>query len=266
MLHIDELKYPIGNGVTNPIIGVSENKHYVIKTFNNIEGNKVLINELVSYLIAKKLKLPIPEASTCLVDKDTIIDRNVCNIEEFTTDCYGVGFCSEYIEKSTVISSTKMIKLAYNYKELIPKLMLFDHIIYNKDRNKGNLLLTTNKQQKKLLLIDHSHVFNLEAIWDAMTLKQKIQESDFNDFNIMEGNEYLYSMFKDICKMDLWTFKDNIEYFKGILTKDFFYKIVEYIPEVWENNIVELEMLSEYLIYRFENIDKYANIILTYKY
>ncbi|RXI55296.1 hypothetical protein DP122_05185 [Clostridium tetani] len=266
MLHIDELKYPIGNGATNPIMGVAENKYYVVKTFNNIEGNKVLINELVSHYIAKKLELPIPKAQVCLVDKNTIIDKNVSDMEDFTEECYGIGFCSEYIEKSTVISSPKMIKLTNNYKWLIPKLMLFDHIVYNKDRNKGNLLLTTDKKEKKLMLIDHSHVFNLETIWDSITLKQKIEEKDYDDIHIMENNAYLYSMFKNACKTDLLTINENINYFKKMLTIDFFKKVIEYIPEVWENNIIELESLSEYLIYRFNNIDKYGDLILTYKY
>lgn len=266
MLHIDELKYPIGNGTTKPIVGVAGGRYYVIKTINNSQGNKVLVNELVSYLIATRLRLPIPNAYLCIIDRNTIIDKNVMDMEDFSEDCFGIGFCSEYIEKSTVISSSRMIKLASNYNDVIPKIMLFDHIIHNKDRNRGNILLTTNKNKKELMLIDHSHVFNLETLWDSISLRQKIEAHDFNDLSIMEGNAYLYSKFKEVCPVDIITMQKNLVYFKEIMTNDLFKEVVEYVPEVWENDKEELKTLSDYLIYRFDNIETFAQIILTFRY
>lgn len=266
ILHIDELMYPMGNGSTLPIFGMTDNQPYVVKTFNNIEGNKVLVNEVISYLIAKKLELPIPEAKLCLIDNNTTIDRNVTDMEEFSEACYGIGFCSKYIQKSTIISSAKMIKLAENYKWVIPKIMLLDHIIYNKDRNKGNLLLTTNKDDKQLILIDHSHTFNLECIWDSIGLRQKIAENDYNDINIMINNGYLYSMFKEVLELDMVMMSENIEYFKRNLNEGFFKEIVDQIPESWENSKSELNSVAEYLIYRFKNIDNYSDIISSFKY
>lgn len=266
VLHIDELKYPIGNGSTLPIIGVADNKPYVVKTFNNPEGNRVLINEIVSYKIIKKLELPIPKANICRIDENTLIDKNVTDREEFPTEYCGFGFCSEYIQKSATLSSSRMIKLSNNYRWIIPKIMIFDHIIYNKDRNRGNILITTNKEKKQLLVIDHSHTFNLECLWDSISLRQKIEENDYNDIDIMNSNKYLYSMFKDVVKMDIITMRENVEYFKKNLDDAFFKKSVEDIPNQWESNKKELEMLSDYLIYRFHHIDTYADIISSFKY
>ena len=94
IIHIDKLLYPMGNGATNPIRGIVNNKEYVIKTFNNVEGNKVLINELIGYRLAKQLDLPVPNALLGVIDENTYIDENVRDLEDFNEDCYGIAFCS----------------------------------------------------------------------------------------------------------------------------------------------------------------------------
>ncbi|MCB2354366.1 HipA family kinase [Clostridium estertheticum] len=264
--HIDELKFPMGNGCTKPIFAVSGNEYYVVKTFNNSEGNKTLINELVCYLIALKLDIKMPESGICLIDKYTIIGKNVSDMPEFNDRCYGLGFYSQYIDKNTIISSSKMLKMARNYKEIIPQIMLFDHIVYNKDRNRGNLLITANKNNRELILIDHTHTFNLQCIWNSHDLNQKIFDNDYKDTIIMEYNEFLYSKFKEVCKIDLYELQLQVNYFRERLSRDFFRSIIDKVPEEWESDKNELIALSEYLIYRFENIDQYISIIVSYNY
>lgn len=264
--HIDELKYPIGNGTTNPIIGIGNNKHFVIKTNNNVQGNRILINELVCYLLALELELPIPNSKLCLIDQGTIVHSNVENMEDFSESCYGLGFCSEYIENSTVLSSHKMIQLTNNHEWLIPKLMLFDHLIYNKDRNKGNLLLKMGKDNRELILIDHSHTFNLECIWDKVQLHDKINNNDYKDEYIMEKNAYIYSKLKKCLEIDMITMADTIDYFKNRINNKVIGDIIDKIPTEWESNKEDLEALKEYLIYRFNNIEHFADIIISYKY
>ncbi len=266
ILHIDELKYPLGNGSTRPIMAVSNNDYYVVKTLNNVEGNKVLVNELVCYSIAKQLNLSIPDSGVCMIDKNTVVDENINDMDEFTNECYGLGFYSKYIERNTIISSSKMLKLANNYKSIIPQIMLFDHIIYNKDRNKGNLIMTTNKAYKEIFLIDHSHTFNLECIWDSGGLKQKILDKDYNDTYIMEGNAYLYSKFKDAMEISIYEMQPYVSFFKSKLNNNFFINIMNKIPLEWEKNKNELLSLAEYLTYRLDNIEKYISIIVSYNY
>ena len=266
IIHIDKLLYPMGNGATNPIRGIVNNKEYVIKTFNNVEGNKVLINELIGYRLAKQLDLPVPNALLGVIDENTYIDENVRDLEDFNEDCYGIAFCSELLYPVAPIASNKIIKMSTNYKWLIPKLILFDHLIYNKDRNKGNLLMSLSKNNKQLYVIDHSHIYNLEAIWNSVGLKQKMEDCDFNDENIMSDNWYLYSKFKDIMDIDMVEMEKALQYFKEKLNLDFFNHIIDNIPDVWENNKSELKALSEYLIYRMEHLGDYINIILSYTY
>lgn len=264
--HIKELKYPIGNGATNPIIGMISTGHCVVKTNNNIEGNKTLVNEYICYLLALQLELPVINSGLCYIDNDTIICQNVKDMEDFSEKCFGLGFYSEYMDGATVIGSEKMIKLTENYKWLIPKLMLFDHLIYNKDRNKGNLLIKLGKNNRKLLVIDHSHTFNLETLWDRIQLKSKIQEKDYLDEYIMEKNAYIYSRLKKSMELDLIIMQDTLDYFKSKLNEKIISDIINKVPEEWESNKEELLALKEYIIYRFSKLNHFADIILNYKY
>lgn len=70
------------------------------------------------------------------------------------------------------------------------KILLFDHLIYNKDRNKGNLLIYFGKGDKLLYIIDHTHVFKNQTIWDQNCLRQGMIENDFKDLEILNENRY----------------------------------------------------------------------------
>lgn len=263
---VDKLLKPVGNGSTNPIYGIINNKEYVIKTFNNPEGNKILINELISYLIVKKLDLPMPNAILGIIDNKTFISNEVLETEEFNEECFGIAFCSEVIKPVTTISSEKMMAISSNYESLIPKLMLLDHLIYNKDRNKGNLLISLSKSDSKMYIIDHSHVFNLEALWNSFGLQQRIEDEDYRDLRIMQDNWYHYSKFKttmDIRKNDM---QNAVNYFYERLDTKFFNDIIFSIPEQWEKNTSELKALADYLTYRLEHLNDYANMIVKYDY
>lgn len=264
--HVNELKYPLGNGSTNPILGTINGVPYAIKTINNEQGNKTLVNELVAYIIIKKLDLNIPDCTLAYIDKSTYIDKNVSENEWFNEDCYGLAFCSKFNSRVMVISSEKMIKLARNANFIIPKIILLDHLLYNKDRNKGNILLTTYKEGKDLLLIDHTHIFNLETIWNSTGLKNKILEEDYKDEWIMKSNSYLYSKFLNVYQVTIVDMQETVKYFKERLSVDFIRSIKEHIPKEWESDLDEIDALLEYIIYRFEHIDYYANLILTTNY
>ena len=265
-VHVTELLSFFGNGATNPIHAVANNSRYILKLFNNPEGNKVLVNEWICYHIAKQLELPIPDAILGVVDLNTRIDPAILSDEDFSDDCYGIAFCSKLLDPATTINSAKMIITSNNYQWLLPKLMLFDHLIYNKDRNKGNLLISLSKTNKNLYIIDHSHTFNLEAIWNSTGLSQKIEDNDYMDTTIMDGNWYQYSNFKKYVKIDIVEMVNTITYFKERLSVDFFYSLIEKVPDVWENDKDELVALINYLIYRMEHLEDFANIIINSKY
>lgn len=64
-------------------------------------------------------------------------------------------------------------------KETYEEIILFDQLIYNKDRNKGNLFISTGKGAKLLYAIDHTHVFKNATIWDSICFRQGISDNDY---------------------------------------------------------------------------------------
>ena len=117
-----------------------------------------------------------------------------------------------------------------------------------------------------MLLIDHTHIFNLETIWNSTGLKNKILEEDYKDEWIMKSNSYLYSKFLNVYQVTIVDMQETVKYFKERLSVDFIRSIKEHIPKEWESDLDEIDALLEYIIYRFEHIDYYANLILTTNY
>ena len=93
-----------------------------------------------------------------------------------------------------------------------------------------------------------------------------MQEFDIYDDRIMLGNWYHYSKFKTVSNIDILTMKDTVNYFRENLSKDFFESLVDNIPEVWENDKEEIRALIKYLLYRFEHLDVFADIIANTNY
>lgn len=250
----------IGNGCTEPLIAILEDDtHVIIKTFNNVQGNLSLVNEYVCYNIAKELNLTIPDAGLCIVDEYTSDDNNLLEQE-----MYGVGFYSTRVDRTTVISSPKMISLAENVGEMM-MMILFDHLIYNKDRNQGNLLLSFSKSKKLLHVIDHTHVFNLQCIWDKSQLQRCIDEKDFEDEDILVNNQYLYQMIYESISIqfeELIKLADNIN---EKLSKELFENVISKVPDEWCMNKDDLNKLVDYLVYRLDHIYDYCKLICNFK-
>lgn len=272
VLQISKVEYWIGNGITRPLVSTDENgKKVVIKLNNNIESNVVLVNEYIGYKLSEKLGLPVAKSGIGVINEKTVIEQNVDGVEIddvplFSQKNYGLCFYSTYIENVTIISSSKMVKKARNHEELIPRLFLFDHLIYNIDRNKGNLLLTMNRNDQNIILIDNSHAFKLGSLWDSYQFKIGIEEADYNDTTIMQENSYLYKILLDSMKLTSFHLYEGIKEFREKLTPEDIKHIVDGVPAELGISSKELEGLKEYLIYRLNNLESYVDIILKYKY
>lgn len=198
----------------------------------------------------------MPESGICIFDnltdtKGIISPKN-----------YGYGFYSTYLEKNTVLKSG-IIKLIVN-KEDIYKLIIFDHLVYNKDRNPGNLLVEFKSKSIYLTVIDHSHVFKNQTIWDKHCFEIGIKEQDFTDQDIICNNNTLYSMFyRNISITKEQLLKIGRAY-KEILTSDVLSSIISSTPSEWETNVSDLEALKEYLIYRLAHVDEICDMIIGY--
>jgi len=256
--HIKTIQHNIGNGITEPKFATTDsNTLVVIKTLNGPEGNLVLFNEYFCYRLAILLGIKMPTSGICYIDNNTeILSTNVTNANR------GFGFYSTYLLKVIPLIET-IISLIKN-KEDFYKILLFDHLIFNTDRNKGNLLVGYSKSNIFLYAIDHSHVFINQAIWDASCLKRGIANKDYFSTKILENNKYLYNMFLKTMPFDISIIKSLIPLFQTSITRTFMENIIESIPKDWIPENKDIKALFEYLIYRLEYLEDISITIHNY--
>jgi len=256
--HVKSLQHNIGNGITEPKFAVmDDNTQAVVKTMNGPEGNLVLFNEYFCYRLAILLDIKMPVSGICVVDGNTEIMN-----DSFLEINRGFGFYSTYLPKAAVLVDT--IISVINNKQDFYKLLLFDHVIFNTDRNPGNLLVQYYKSNITLRVIDHSHVFINQAIWDTYCLQRGIEEKDYYSTRVMEENEYLYSMFMRTVPISLENLEELIPLFRSRVTIEIMKRIVEDIPKEWRPSDRDIDALYQYLLYRLEHLEDICITIYRY--
>lgn len=251
-----------GIGVTHPCIArVDDGETFTafIKLIDNPEGSRCLINELVSYRLATALGVLVPESGVAFVDENTV-DNTGCSL---MTSSYGPCFYSRQIEKALQLNAEVMRFI--DNKEMYEKVIMFDHLIYNADRNPGNLLLTGKKREKVLYAIDHTHVFKNQAIWDANCLELGMKERDFLTRDILNCNEALYGYFSSDKPITYSSLKSVAEDFKRICNEKMVEEALNNLPKEWFISNTDLEALKEYLLYRACHLNDMCEMIVKEK-
>lgn len=198
----------------------------------------------------QRLKLPIPDFE--IIKVNNINEYNL--LSENIDLINGSVFCSKYIEKSTTIPSYRFIQKTKNSSDII-KIIIFDVIIGNNDRNKGNLLV--NLKNNSLVMIDHSHVFIGEAIWDEKTLLELID----NKISIEQMNPFFINMFSyEVNKYDKRELERYIKLIRSI-SLDELRKIVDEIPADWEISQSEKNTLISFVFDRIKRVDEICEIL-----
>lgn len=259
VLHVDKVDRRIENGCTEPFLAVlntgSDQIHAVIKTKNNVQGILSVVNEWISYKLAIALEILMPESGIAQIDDNTDTGNFVDKSD------FGNCFYSKYIQKASIPNENVMEFVAN--KDSYEKIILFDHLVYNTDRNKGNLLIFTGKGDKLLYAIDHTHVFKNQTIWDRQCLIQGIQANDFLNQDILVSNGYVYFFRSKNINLD--TLKLQASVFMNILKKELLEEIVDSIPVDWKINKADLDALVKYLLYRSEHLYEICEMIAQYK-
>lgn len=246
--YLKEAYFPLTNGCTKPVRGKLDNeKLAIIKLFNNIEGNLTLVNEYICYKIALSLHLPIVKSGICICNTSTIYNNDCIALSN-----YGPCFYSTYLENSTTLKSG-VVRLLSNI-DVFYSLLLFDHLIYNKDRNIYNLLTTYTKADISFRLIDHSHVFKNETLWDSHCFRIGMSDFDITDIDIMTSNDDLYSMFLHAMNFNKEKLYDSREIFKASINESMLHTIINEIPAEWDLSKKDSDTLIEHLLYRLDNI------------
>lgn len=258
MVHVDRVNRKMGNGSTDPLLGelrgdVSCNA--VLKTKGNPQSLLALVNELVCFQLAKSVDLPVPDGGIAVLNDGTIVEAPDLVAPADMGNC----FFSKYVERSNPAVGT--VISGVSNKSDFEKVILFDHVVYNKDRSKLNLLVSYEKREWRLIAIDHTHVFKNQTIWNAHCLKQGMQENDYLDENIMESN--FYGPFFESKNINISTLKMSSNIFADRITGDYLDEVIDSIPEDWRTPSYDedMTMLKKYLLYRLSHIDDMCAMI-----
>lgn len=242
----------MGTGITNPLLMRSTDGLYVVKTIDDKEEPKVLVNEFVCYKLAKLLGLPIPDAALVRIG-DEIINSSPRLLELGVKP--GLHFGSKFIQRAMTSIQPPMLNMVKNTDD-IPSIILFDQIIYNEDRtkNKGNLLF--DLKEKRLLIIDHSHVFKIGTLWNEIQLNQIMEEElclvrEFHGHNYKFLLKYVngYNPFHKILEKLRCLNRSDIDWC--------FYQI----PDEWGLNTKERNALANFLLHRIQNVNKFLELL-----
>lgn len=250
VLVIETIDKKIDNGITEPFICTANNhKQYVMKGIHNSCTGKILFNELFCSRFAKLLELPIPQYEIALLPQSVVesnYELSQLNVQE------GYIFCVEYLTKATPSLTAGTISKALNQDD-IPGMIIFDIIIGNTDRatnfkdgNAGNYLF--HSKSKKLVLIDHSHVFIYGELWNAKRLKEKMYLGATVDNDL----ETRYRLFKK--------YVNGYNPFSDILLKisqttdEQFESLIKDIPEKWGVSYEDQLATLEFIRYQCDNI------------
>lgn len=246
-------------GITNPkFASLDDGTQVIVKLSNGPEGNLVLFNEYLCYRIALLLDIPMPVSGVCIMDENTEIP----NSELASVKNYGPAFYSTFMPKTTKLLPTVVNQM--KNKEDFIKILLFDHIIFNSDRNEGNLLVRFYRDDVSLKVIDHSHVFINQALWNAACLKRAIAENDLLDTRVLVYNERLYSMFYHNLSITKENLQVQSSYFQTKLDYDIISELVEQCPNEWKPPQQDIDALIEYIMYRVNNLEVIVSTIINY--
>lgn len=229
----------------------------VVKSFNNVQGNLALVNEYICYRLANILNLPMPTSGICVCDSTTVDVNGLIHAENL-----GLGFYSTYLQKNTMLKCNIM-KYVINI-EIFYRLVIFDHVVYNKDRNMGNLLVEYKKKNIYVSVIDHTHVFKNETIWNANCFKKGMEEKDFEDISIMESNDYLYRMFYSTITITYEKLLLCAQEMRQLISDKTLDNILSEIPNEWGVKEEDGVALKEYLLYRLNHVKEICKVIANY--
>ncbi|OAB34108.1 HipA family kinase [Paenibacillus glacialis] len=249
---------PVNNGVTKPyiLLGNDGNSYYT-KFKENPETSRILANEFVCAKIAKFLDLPLASPTLINVDQDfiDIFGTEITeHIESDVSISKGLHFGTKKINKAFQIVNSKMIESATNIKA-IPEIILFDQLICNtdRDRNGGNLIFDQSKM--KIVVIDHSHAFDIGPLWDAHQLEIRVG-SQFEPF---AHDGYIFRKLVPFVKGNN-PFDPIIVKMLG-MTSEFLWHTISSIPDEWIISMDDKLALHCYLCDRLHRISNALPIL-----
>ncbi len=229
---------PLPNSSTNALLIIcNDGKEYVLKHagLKDAGGTNILIAEYLSYLVAQRFNLPIPEHRFIQLNEkffSTIAEKKLSTMLKTCPElCIG----SVFIHGTTSFEDALKIK-NNSYKMLFKTIFAFDQYLYNADRFIENPNLLFIPQTNDVKVIDHSM-----AIWP-----------------ILDFEESLTAPIKNRTEHVLFPYaKGDWSYFVSIV-KEIYDVTIEYyintIPEEWFTEDMDKRFLTEFFQSRRDKI------------
>lgn len=254
MLKVTTIETPIKVGMNHPIkVHCSDSEQYIMKCINESTNGKALFNELIAARFAKILGLPTPEFAIGTLEPSLIDKNDSLSLHKFKP---GKCFLSKLVNGTAFGINPVIVKHIKNI-EVVPSIILFDAILMNTDRasNRGNWFFT---REQNLIALDHTNIFRIAQIWDAISLHQDeqippliVEQLKDRSYSIL-ANEYkarnnnihhpFSPLTRKLSKMDI----TNITHiFTGI-------------PDEWGISAKDLSAAKSFLTFQLGHIDDLA--------
>ncbi len=253
MVNIVEIKNKLGNGCTIPyVVWCDDGNTYIVKFPGNEQGVKTLVNEFIASNLCEYLELPIFHYNLIKVKYDNYNEK----IKEEIIPLEGTAFGTIYNDNALIVLNSETISKSVNKNDAI-KILIFDILIGNYDRNKGNLMI--DSLSKKIYMIDHTHIFGLGTLWDEFQLPRLVNEK----FEIETLNQFNYNNIIESLKIDKEFYIELNKFIEKVknINKDFIKNIMNNIPNDWNVSKREKELLVEYIYNRFNRVNEILDLL-----
>jgi|GEM_PF-5765207 len=231
----------VGRGATRPHLFLCDDGcSYVVKTFVNPQGPRMIPNEWIAYRLGKLLDLPIPEARLVRIPQAVAKSApQPANPAAFAGP--GPHFGSRF-DRHTIAEPTPTQLAACNNLDRTADMIVFDNWIKNWDRawRRGKNILIQRGRTSRLVLIDHGGAFT-GTMWNPYTLLlDNLKRTVYWGENYRQFVKYIDG--PDPLGRPLQAVEE--------LPNDVIREAVSGLPESWGVNRAESEALARYLIER----------------
>ena len=248
-------------GTTKPLrVRLSNNEIAVVKYPNNSCGNQILVNELISSMVAEIIGLKTPPFGICHLSEDLILDLN----PDWGLDSDNSGLCfyTKYISSSIPITFGTLMAMEIKDFDL-ERLILFDHIICNRERHAGNMILGVG-QINQLYAIDHGTIFTKGVRYNKESLLNEVSDECIFDMSILQTNHKMYDCLQSRFNCTNAGLLEQCDEILNKLSRDDFKNIESKIPNEWINCVESdtITKLIEAMSCRVDNLKKITQLII----
>jgi hypothetical protein len=233
-------------GAQSQLLRCSDGEYYVVKFQNNPQGIRILANELLAGILAKRLGLPVPECAVVKVSAELIrhSEEMVIQLQRGRVACRsGLCFGSRY-PRNPAPNQTCLLQVqdllseghfraVTNISDFVG-MLVFDKWVGNTDDRQSVFFRNTGEFQFTALMIDNGFCFNG-------------QEWNFPDTprRGICAQQFVYENVKGIEAFEEWISRLEHDIDESVLTSAF-----EAIPPEWyerdEHSLLQLIKLLDY--------------------